>query len=131
MGHKRMWNRSLGGLPPEEFLASVDPLLSGVREKLSGVERDFSDAIAGHLLQISANRPSLRPGIPIPVGAFDAHWDAVGAGVRLGDVVNVVGTSTCIIAISEKPVLIPGVCGVAEGSVYPNYTGIEAGLGDW
>ena len=43
----------------------------------------------------------LRAGIPIPVGAFDAHWDAIGAGVRLGDVVNVVGTSTCIMAISD------------------------------
>ncbi len=63
-----------------------------------------------------------------PDGAFDAHWDAVGAGVRLGDVVNVVGTSTCIIAIGEKPNLVPGVCGVVPGSVDPARTGIEAGL---
>jgi len=62
------------------------------------------------------------------VGAFDAHWDAIGAGVRLGDVVNVVGTSTCIMAISEKPELIPGVCGVVQGSIHPGLTGIEAGL---
>ncbi len=48
--------------------------------------------------------------------------------MRLGDVVNVVGTSTCIIAIGEQPSLIPGVCGVVAGSVYPNCTGIEAGL---
>ncbi len=127
MGHKWMWNRSLGGLPPEDFLASVDPLLSGVREKLSGTYAT-SDAIAGRLSPRWANELGLRPGIPIPVGAFDAHWDAVGAGVRLGDIVNVVGTSTCIIAISEKPGFIPGVCGVVEGSVHPNYTGIEAGL---
>ena len=78
-----------------------------------------SDAIAGHLSPDWAEKLGLRAGIPIPVGAFDAHWDAVGAGVRLGDVVNVVGTSTCIIAISEEPALIPGVCGVVEGSVYP------------
>jgi L-ribulokinase len=62
------------------------------------------------------------------VGAFDAHWDAIGAGVRIGDVVNVVGTSTCIMAISDKPSLIPGVCGVVQGSIHPGYTGIEAGL---
>ena len=48
-----------------------------------------------------AERLGLRAGIPIPVGAFDAHWDAIGAGVPLGDVVNVVGTSTCIMAIGE------------------------------
>jgi L-ribulokinase len=62
------------------------------------------------------------------VGGIDAHWDAIGAGVRLGDVVNVVGTSTCIMAISEKPGLIPGVCGVVPGSIHPKYSGIEAGL---
>jgi len=67
-------------------------------------------------------------GIPIPVGAFDAHWDAIGAGCREGDVVNVVGTSTCIIAMSPKTQLIPGVCGVVPGSVHPKFTGIEAGL---
>jgi L-ribulokinase len=43
-------------------------------------------------------------------------------------VVNVVGTSTCIVAIGEKPNLVPGVCGVVPGSVHPSYTGIEAGL---
>jgi L-ribulokinase len=64
----------------------------------------------------------------VPVGAFDAHWDAIGAGCREGDVVNVVGTSTCIIAMSRKTQLIPGVCGVVPGSVHPQFTGIEAGL---
>jgi L-ribulokinase len=70
----------------------------------------------------------LREGIPVPVGAFDAHWDALGAGGREGDVVNVVGTSTCIIAMAKKAELVPGVCGVVPGSVHPQYTGIEAGL---
>jgi len=70
----------------------------------------------------------LEPGIPIPVGAFDAHWDSIAAGVRVGDVVNVIGTSTCIIGLSDKASLVPGVCGVVPGSVHPNLTGIEAGL---
>ena len=126
-GHKWMWNASLGGLPSEEFLTAVDPLLCGVREKLIG-NYASSDTIAGHLTPHWAEQLGLRPGIPIPVGAFDAHWDAVGAGVRAGDVVNVVGTSTCIIAISETVQLIPGVCGVVPGSVVPSMTGIEAGL---
>jgi L-ribulokinase len=127
MGHKWIWNAGLGGLPSEEFLASVDPLLGGVRPKLEGCYAT-SDQIAGHLAPAWAEKLGLRAGIPIPVGAFDAHWDAIGAGVRLGDVVNVVGTSTCIMAISEKPALIPGVCGVVQGSVHPKYAGIEAGL---
>ncbi len=127
MGHKWMWNESLGGLPPDEFLASVDPLLKGMRAKLGG-RYLTSDAIAGALSEEWAAKLGLAPGIPIPVGAFDAHWDAVGAGVRLGDVVNVIGTSTCIIGLSDRARLVPGVCGVVPGSVIPQLTGIEAGL---
>ena len=127
MGHKWMWNRSLGGFPPEDFLVSVDPLLAGVRSKLSG-RYQTSDHLAGHLDPEHAKHLGLRPGIPIPVGAFDAHWDAIGAGARTGDVVNVVGTSTCIIAMSDDTRLIPGVCGVVSGSVHPLKTGVEAGL---
>jgi len=127
MGHKWMWNRSLGGLPPEEFLTAVDPLLAGVRKKLDGCYAT-SDKIAGTLNPKWGKKLGLRPGIPIPVGAFDAHWDAIGAGARTGDVVNVVGTSTCIIAMSDDTRLIPGVCGTVPGSVHPGKTGVEAGL---
>jgi len=127
MGHKWMWNAALGGLPPESFLAKLDPLLVGVRAKLEG-EYATSDQIAGTLAPQWAEKLGLRAGIPIPVGAFDAHWDAIGAGAKEGDVVNVVGTSTCIIAYAQKPQLIPGVCGVVPGSVHPQFTGIEAGL---
>ena len=127
LGHKWMWNPRWGGFPPQEFLSALDPLLDGVREKLqSPVET--SDHLAGHLSQYWAEQLGLKPGIPIPVGAFDAHWDAIGAGIREGDVVNVVGTSTCIIAISKEATLVPGVCGIVPGSVHPAYTGIEAGL---
>jgi L-ribulokinase len=131
MGHKWMWNRGLGGLPSDEFLTALDPTLAGVHAQLGG-RYATSDQIAGHLSAEWAARLGLRPGIPIPTGAFDAHWDAIGAGVRIGDVVNVVGTSTCIMAISsadtDQPSLIPGVCGVVQGSIHPGYTGIEAGL---
>jgi len=128
MGHKWMWNRELGGLPPEEFLRDVDPLFAGIRDKIALGCYRTSDAIAGTLSGTWAAELGLRPGIPIPVGAFDAHWDAIGAGCRLGDVVNVVGTSTCIIAMSRESTLVPGVCGVVPGSVHPSYMGIEAGL---
>jgi len=126
-GHKWMWNAGLGGLPPESFLAKVDPLLAGVRAKLGG-QYATSDQIAGKLSPHWAEKLGLKPGLPIPVGAFDAHWDAIGAGAKEADVVNVVGTSTCIIAYARKAELIPGVCGVVKGSVHPQYTGVEAGL---
>ena len=111
----------------KNFLVKVDPLLAGVRDKLDG-EYATSDRIAGTLSPLWAEKLGLKAGIPIPVGAFDAHWDAIGAGCRTDDMVNVVGTSTCIIGITPSPNLVPGVCGVVQGSVHPQRTGIEAGL---
>jgi L-ribulokinase len=127
MGHKWMWNPKWNGLPSEEFLVAVDPLFVGIREKIGG-EFLTSENLAGELSSDWAEKLGLRAGIPIPVGAFDAHWDAIGSNIREGDVVNVVGTSTCIIAMARKAELVPGVCGVVPGSVHPAYTGIEAGL---
>ena len=127
MGHKWLWNAELGGLPSEEFLVKVDPLFEGIREKLQG-EYVTSDHLAGRLSAFWAEKLGLKADIPIPVGAFDAHWDAIGAGCRTEDVVNVVGTSTCIIGITPAVNLVPGVCGVVQGSVHPQRTGIEAGL---
>ncbi|MFZ0641013.1 MAG: ribulokinase [Candidatus Acidiferrales bacterium] len=127
MGHKWLWHPDFGGLPSEEFLVKVDPLLAGVRQKLQG-SYETSDKIAGKLSAFWAEKLGLRAGIPIPVGAFDAHWDAIGAGAQEKDIVNVVGTSTCIIGITRETQLVPGVCGVVKGSVHPAYTGIEAGL---
>jgi L-ribulokinase len=127
MGHKWLWHPGLGGLPPEEFLVKVDPLLAGVRDKLEG-SYETSDKIAGALAPYWGQKLALRAGIPIPVGAFDAHWDAIGAGAQERDVSNVIGTSTCIIGISSQARLVPGVCGVVKGSVHPKFAGIEAGL---
>jgi L-ribulokinase len=127
MGHKWLWNADLGGLPPESFLVKVDPLFAGIRSKLAA-EYATSDQIAGRLSLYWAQKLGLRVGIPIPVGALDAHWDAIGVGAREGDVVNVVGTSTCIITYVRETELISGICGIVKGSVHPQYTGIEAGL---
>jgi L-ribulokinase len=127
MGHKWLWNKSLGGFPSDAFFEEVDPLLSGVAEKLQG-RYATSDRIAGTLCPHWAEEFGFRPGIPIPVGAFDAHWDTIGAGAILGDIVNVIGTSTCMIGITDSTALVPGLCGVVPGSVDPHFTGIEAGL---
>jgi L-ribulokinase len=127
MGHKWLWNAKWGGFPPQTFFSKLDPRLDGIVSKLAG---DYltSDHLAGRLSTEWAAKLGLRAGIPIPVGAFDAHWDAIGAGCKEGDVVNVVGTSTCIIAMQQDARLVPGVCGVVPGSVHPAYTGVEAGL---
>jgi L-ribulokinase len=124
MGHKWLWD---GGLPSADFLATVDSLLANARDLLRG-RYETSEKIAGKLSAAWAEKLGLRSGIPIPVGAFDAHWDAIGAGIAEGDVVNVVGTATCIMAIAKETGRIPGLCGVVNGSIHPGFVGIEAGL---
>ena len=102
-------------------------MFDGIRAKLAG-ECHPADVTAGRLSPRWARELGLPAGIKIPIGGFDAHWDAIGAGCRIGDVINVVGTSTCIIATAKDVELIPGVCGVVPGSVDPDLMGIEAGL---
>ena len=127
LGHKWLWSQRWGGFPSQDFFSELDPLLDNIRAQMQG-EVLTSDHQAGQLSESWAEQLGLSSGIPIPVGAFDAHWDAIGAGCQEGDVVNVVGTSTCIIAMAKDTCLIPGVCGVVPGSVHPAYTGVEAGL---
>ena len=80
MGHKWLWNAALGGYPPEDFFVAVDPLLAGVRERLNG-RITPPIRLPARLPKCGPIHSGLREGIPIPVGAFDAHWDAIGAGV--------------------------------------------------
>ena len=131
MGHKWMWNESLGGFPPEEFLVAVDPLLAGVREKLRRTLPDVGHHRGDVVARNGPSSSGCKPGIPIPVGAFDAHWDAVGAGVTLGDVVNVIGTSTCIIGLSDRTTLVPGVCGVVPGRCTPSSPELKLAFRGW
>jgi L-ribulokinase len=126
MGHKWMWNPKWGGLPPQAFLSSVDPLLDGIRDKLAGDYRT-SDHLAGHLSQEWAQKLGLRAGIPVPVGAFDAHWDALGAGCREGDVVNVVGTSTCIIAWRRRRASSPAFAASCRAACIRNTRALKRG----
>ncbi len=128
-GHKAMFDESWGGLPDAEFLAALDPALTDLRERLYTTAYS-SDTTAGELTAEWADRLGLPVGIPVAVGAFDAHMGAVGAGVKPGTLVKILGTSTCDITVSpaELPLAeVPGLCGVVEGSVLPGHHGIEAG----
>jgi L-ribulokinase len=128
-GHKAMYNESWGGYPDREFLSQLSPKLGALRERLCAKARDVSNK-AGGLSQDWANRTGLREGIPVAVGAFDAHLGAIGAGIAPGTLVKIIGTSTCDIAVwplSEKLADIPGLCGIVRGSVLPDCYGLEAG----
>jgi L-ribulokinase len=127
LGHKWLYNAAHGGLPPREFLRAVDPLLENIAEKLKGPV-GTSDRVAGRLCAEWAGKLGLRSGIPVPFASIDAHWDAIAAGIAPGGIVNVIGTSACVLAISPNCPPIPGVFSMAQGSIHPNFTGIEAGV---
>jgi L-ribulokinase len=126
-GPKWMWNEAIGGLPPQDYLTAVDPLLEGVREKLRG-RYQKSNEIAGRLTPEWANRTGLREATPVSVGGLDGYWDALGAGIREGDVVTVLGSSAPIMALARNTSPIPGTCGATFGSIHPDMYAIEAGL---
>ncbi len=128
-GHKAMFGTQWGGLPDKEFLSKLDPLLANLRDRLYS-EAHVADTKAGGLCVEWAKRLGLKEGTSVAVGAFDAHMGAVGAGIKKGTLVKILGTSTCdlMIAPTNKPLTdIPGVCGIVNGSVMRDYYGIEAG----
>jgi L-ribulokinase len=128
-GHKAMWNAKWKGYPDKAFLAKLHPKLGALRDRLCLRVASVDKAVGG-LSAAWAKRTGLRAGIPVAVGAFDAHLGAVGSGVTSGALVKIIGTSTCDIAISSnaKPLAdIPGLCGIVDGSVVPGYFGLEAG----
>jgi len=128
-GHKAMYSETWGGLPDKEFLSSLHPELGELRDRLYDKALS-SDRLAGRLSKEWAGKFGLEPGTAVAVGAFDAHMGAVGAGVKEGTLVKILGTSTCDIMVSPYQTGfddIPGVCGIVDGSVLPGYYGIEAG----
>ncbi len=130
-GHKALWHPEWGGLPPEEFLVSLDPVLAGLRERL--FEKTYtSDEIAGHLSAEWADSFGLPAGIPISVGAFDAHMGAVGGEIEPFHLSKVMGTSTCDMLVVPEDhagagAQVKGICGQVDGSVIPGMVGMEAG----
>jgi L-ribulokinase len=129
-GHKAMYNDTWGGYPAQDFLAGLDPALGRLRGQLGPVQALAIDQPVGRLTGEWAQRLGLPAGIPVAVGAFDAHFGAVGSGIEPGTLVKILGTSTCDIIIAPlKPELpdIPGLCGIVPGSVVPGFYGLEAG----
>ena len=128
-GHKAFYNASWGGYPDEQFLGGLHPELARIRRSLPDRAYTVGEA-AGALSAEWATKLGLREGIPIAVGAFDAHLGAVGAGIGSGALVKVMGTSTCDIMVSEMSKSladVPGLCGIVCESVLPGYFGLEAG----
>ncbi|WP_425399480.1 ribulokinase [Aeoliella sp.] len=126
-GHKAMYNEAWGGLPSEDFLKALDPKLVEWRYTTKAVASNHK---AGDLTDEVAQQVGLPAGIPVSVGAFDAHMGAVGAGAQDGVLVKIMGTSTCDCLPSpmdREMADIPGMCGIVPESIVPGMYGLEAG----
>lgn len=129
-GHKAMWHEAFGGLPAEDFLVALDPLLSGLRDRLFK-ETYTCDVAAGKLTPDWAAKLGLSTDVVVGVGAFDAHLGAVGAEIEPYYLSKVMGTSTCDMLIAPMDEvgdkLVAGICGQVDGSIVPGMLGLEAG----
>ncbi len=128
-GHKALYHDDWGGLPSERFLASLDPDLAVLRRRYAARAVPAS-RVAGRLSAEVARKVGLPTEVAVAVGAFDAHMGAVGAGIKPGTLVKIIGTSTCdmMVAPMDEPLPdIPGLCGIVPGSIVPGMYGLEAG----
>jgi L-ribulokinase len=129
-GHKAMWHEAFGGLPSDEFLVALDPMLAGLRERLYK-ETFTCDVAAGTLSYEWAEKLGLPGNVVVGVGAFDAHLGAVGAEIEPYYLSKVMGTSTCDMLIAPMDEvgdkLVNGICGQVDGSIIPGMLGLEAG----
>jgi L-ribulokinase len=128
-GHKAMFHDDWGGYPEAAFLSKLDPRLGALRRTLS--DRTYAvDEAAGRLTEAWAQKLGLPAGIPVAMGAFDAHLGAVGSGIKEGVLVKIIGTSTCDMVVApmgSSLADVPGICGIVPGSILPGYYGLEAG----
>ena len=128
-GHKAMYHDQWGGLPSARFLSSLDSKLPEVAKRYARQALP-ADQPAGLLTAEVAAKVGLPAGVPVACGAFDAHTGAVGAGIKPGTLVKIIGTSTCdmMVAPMNRPLAdVPGLCGIVPGSVIPGMYGLEAG----
>ena len=129
-GHKALWAEEFGGFPPDDFFASLDPLLKGFTKKLF-TKAYTADKPVGNLSAEWAKRLGLSTNVIVGVGAFDAHMGAVGGQIEPYHLSKVMGTSTCDMLVAPasevKNTLVKGICGQVPGSIIPGMIGMEAG----
>lgn len=129
-GHKALWSKEFGGLPPDEFFSSLDPRLKGFASRISN-DTYTADRAAGRLSAEWAARLGLSGDVVVGIGAFDCHMGAVGGQIEPYYLSKVMGTSTCDMMVIPRDEmgnrLVRGICGQVDGSILPGMIGLEAG----
>lgn len=126
-GYKAIWHKQ-EGFPRKEFLRALDERLENVYEEKFGCEISSIGEKAGELTAEMAKKLGLKEGMPIAVANVDAHVAVPAMGVtEPGKMVMIMGTSTCSMVLSDKEVVVPGICGYVEDGIIPGLYGYEAG----
>ncbi|GGM92894.1 ribulokinase [Thermopolyspora flexuosa] len=116
-----------GRYPGDDFLAELNPAFAGFTAKLGGTPAPLG-GLAGRLTARAAEWTRLPEGIAVAVGNVDAHVTAAAAdAVRPGQMVAIMGTSTCHVMSSDHLAEVPGMCGVVRDGIVPGLWGYEAG----
>jgi L-ribulokinase len=117
-----------GNYPSREYLAALNPAFAGfVDDKVAHPIGQLGE-LAGGLTAHAAEWTGLPEGIAVCVGNVDAHVTAPAAqAVEPGQMLAIMGTSTCHVMNSDRLGEMPGMCGVVDGGIVPGLWGYEAG----
>ena len=117
-----------GEYPSKEFFAALNPGFANFAVEKLDHEIGQLGAEAGKLTAEAAEWTGLREGITVAVGNVDAHVTAPAAqATQPGQMVAIMGTSTCHVMNGDKLVDVPGMCGVVDGGIVSGLYGYEAG----
>jgi L-ribulokinase len=117
-----------GSYPSREFLAALNPDFEAFADDKVAHQIGQLGAAAGTLSAEAARWTGLPEGIAVAVGNVDAHVTAPAArATRAGQMVAIMGTSTCHVMNSDLLSEVPGMCGVVDGGIVPGLYGYEAG----
>ena len=133
-GLKAFWSEELR-YPSKDFFAAVDPMWKDiVGTKISPDVRTAKEPLAGVLNARGAAMTGLLPGTPLALPIVDSHAAIPALNVaREGELLLVVGTSSCHIINADREVAIPGICGYVNNGMMPDcitYEAGQAGAGD-
>ena len=126
-GYKFLWSKT-HGFPSDEFFKALDPRLEHcVDEKMSRNILPLGSR-AGGLTKGMADLLGLREGTAVAAGIIDAHVFVPAVGITgPGEMLAIVGTSTCHMLLGDREIPVPGICGVAADGILPGWYAYEAG----
>lgn len=127
MGYKAFYHHE-AGFPSKEFFKKIDPGMENfIRDKIAVPIKTVGER-AGYLTDEMAKCLGLLPNTPVGIGILDAHASVLGSGItKPGEMMIVVGTSSCHMLLSETEAGISGVAGCVKDGIIPGYFGYEAG----